>query len=242
MMLEINQRGHMEVGGCDTVELATRFGTPLYVLDEGLVRINCARYRDTLAQCYPKSRAAFAGKAFMTSAICLLVSTIGLGLDVASGGEIYTALQAGFPPERIIFHGNNKSAEEIDFALRAGIGRLVVDSFSELALLSDIACARGIVANIYLRVNPAVEPATHTYIQTGQADSKFGFCVATQVLEAVAQAVQLPGLNLRGLHCHIGSQILALAPFRRAAEKMVELLATAESKACSWQNWIWAGA
>jgi diaminopimelate decarboxylase len=223
--LEVNERGHLQLGGCDTVELARRFGTPLYVLDESLIRQNCARYREALAQCYPDSRVAYAGKAFMTSAICRLVEEEGLSLDTVSGGEIYTALQTGFPAERIIFHGNNKSEAEIDLALRAGVGRLVVDSFSELALLSRIAAARSLEANIYLRVNPAVAPTTHAYIQTGQADSKFGFGLDTQVQKAVARAVKLPGLNLRGLHCHIGSQILSLAPFRRAAEVMVGLMA-----------------
>lgn len=224
--LKVNQQGHLQIAGCDTVELAQKFGTPLYVMDEGLIRSNCARYQNALTKCYPKAMTAFAGKAFMTSAICHLVEDMGLGLDVVSGGEIYTALQAGFPAKGMVFHGNNKSTEEIDLALGAGVGRLVVDSFSELALLSHIASAKGVEANIYLRVNPAIEPETHTYIQTGQEDSKFGFCITTQVLDAVAQAVQLPALNLRGLHCHIGSQILTLTPFQRMAEKMVELLAT----------------
>lgn len=223
--LEINERGHLQLGGCDTVELVRRFGSPLYVLDEGLIRENCARYRDTLAQCYPNARVAFAGKSFMTSAMCRLVEEEDLSLDTVSGGEIYTALQTGFPADRIIFHGNNKSPAEIDLALRAGVGRLVVDSFSELALLSQIASARGLVANIYLRVNPGVAPDTHAYIQTGQEDSKFGFGIDTQVLPAVRLAAELPGLNLLGLHCHIGSQILSLAPFRRAAEIMVDLMA-----------------
>jgi len=193
-------------------------------MDEGLIRKICATYRDSLKKYYPHSMAAFAGKSFMTSAICRLIEEEGLGLDTVSGGELYTALQTGFPPENIIMHGNNKSEAEISLALSAGVGRLVVDSFSELSLLSQMATAKDAKASIYLRVNPAIEPKTHRFIQTGQLDSKFGFGLCQQVFEAVKMATELPGLCLRGLHCHIGSQIHDLAPFQRAAEVMVELL------------------
>lgn len=221
----INPKGHMEIGGCDTVQLAAKFGTPLYVMDEGQIRENCTNYRETLAACYPNSMAAFAGKAFLTSAMCRLVEEEGLGLDTVSGGEIYTALQAGFPSEKIIFHGNNKSVPELKLALGAGIGRMVADSFSELRLLSQLATGMGKKADVLLRVNPNIQPETHRYIQTGQLDSKFGFDLHRQVMDAVKLASELPGMNLRGLHCHIGSQIQALEPFQKAAEIMVGLLA-----------------
>lgn len=222
--LSVNIRGHLEIGGCDTVDLAAKYGTPLYVMDEGMIRANCSRYRDSLRECYPDSMAAFAGKAFMTSAMCRLAEQEGLGLDAVSGGELYTALQAGFPPEKIIFHGNNKSVSEIKLALDAGVGRLVADSFSELDLVSQLA-AKNTSIDIYLRVNPNIEPKTHRYIQTGQLDSKFGFGLHGQIMEAVNITRELPGLNLVGLHCHIGSQIHQLSPFQKAAELMVGLLA-----------------
>lgn len=225
MTHSINDRGHMEIGGCDCVELARQYGTPLYVMDEGQIRRNCARYRDTMAECYPNYLVAFAGKAFLTSAMCRLVEEEGLGLDTVSGGEIYTALNTGFPPERMILHGNNKSAQEIRQALKAGVHRLVVDSFSELHVLSELATDLGLKANILLRVNPAIAPDTHHYIQTGQLDSKFGFGFDRQIMEAVRLAQSLPGLTLRGLHCHIGSQIHELSFFVQAAEVMMELLA-----------------
>lgn len=222
---KISPKGHMEIGGCSTVQLAAKFGTPLYVMDEGQIRENCAKYRETLAACYPNSMAAFAGKAFLPTAMCRLVEEEGLGLDTVSGGEIYTALQAGFPPEKIVFHGNNKSVPELKLALGAGIGRMVADSFSELRLLSQLATAMGRKADIFLRVNPNIEPGTHRYIQTGQLDSKFGFGWNEQIMDAVNMASELPGLNLCGLHCHIGSQIHELKPFQKAAEIMVSLLA-----------------
>lgn len=222
--VSINNRGHMEIGGCDTVKLTAKYGTPLYVVDEGMVRRNCALYRDTLEKHYPDSMVAFAGKSFLPTAMCRLVEEEGLGLDTVSGGEIYTALQANFPPEKIIFHGNNKSVHEIMLALNAGVGRFVVDSFSELQMLSQLATSKNLVAQIYLRVNPAIEPDTHEFIQTGQMDSKFGFGIDDQVMEAVEMATDLPGLNLLGLHCHIGSQIHDLAPFTKAAASMVDLM------------------
>ena len=220
----VNAQGHLEIGGCDTVELAAEYGTPLYIMDEGQIRSNCGKYRETLAKCYPNSMVAFAGKSFLTIAMCRLLEEEGLGLDAVSGGEIYTAMQAGFPADKIIFHGNNKSAAEIRLALNAGVGRLVVDSSSELQLLSKLATAKEIEVHIYLRVNPAIEPKTHKFIQTGQMDSKFGFGIGSQVMEAVRMAKLLPGIKLRGLHCHIGSQIYELTPFCLAAEIMVSLL------------------
>lgn len=222
--MKVNNR-HLEIGGCSTVKLASKFGTPLYVMDEGIIRTNCRRYRETMAAEYPNAMIAFAGKSFLTSAMCRLVEEEGLGLDTVSGGEIYTALQTGFPSENIIFHGNNKSVAEILLALQAGIGRLVVDSFSELELLSQIAVEKGNTVKIYLRVNPGIEPKTHQYIQTGQEDSKFGFGIKDQIFEAVNLAQELPGLELVGLHCHIGSQIFDLEPFAMAAETMVKLMA-----------------
>ncbi|NLM51620.1 MAG: diaminopimelate decarboxylase [Firmicutes bacterium] len=229
--MRINEQNHLEIGGCDTVELAKEFGTPLYIMDEALIRQNCAAYRDTLAQLYPKSQVAYAGKAFLTMAMCRLIEEEGLALDVASGGEIYTALQAGFPAAKMIFHGNNKTPEEIRLALACGIGRFVVDSFSELELLANLAAEAKKKAKIYLRVKPGIEAHTHHYIQTGQMDSKFGLGLADgQALAAVKAALKTKHLELRGLHCHIGSQIFDFKPFQLAAHTMLDFMQEIKKK------------
>lgn len=223
--MHVNEQNHLEIGGCDTVDLAKEFGTPLYIMDETLIRQNCAVYRDTLAQLYPKSQVAYAGKAFLTLAMCCLVAEEGLSLDVVSGGEIYTALQAGFPPAKMVFHGNNKTPEEIKLALACGVGRFVVDSFSELELLENLAAAEKKKARIFLRVKPGIEAHTHHYIQTGQMDSKFGLGLADgQALTAVKTALKMKHLELKGLHCHIGSQIFDLKPFQLAAHTMMDFI------------------
>lgn len=219
----INQAGHLEIGGCDTVVLAKEFGTPLYIMDEDLIRQNCAIYRDTLAKVYPYSQVAYAGKAFLTKAMCRLVAEEGLALDVVSGGEIYTGLTAGFPAEKMIFHGNNKAPAELELALSQGVGRFAVDSFAELELLARLAAAAGKKAAIYLRLKPGIEAHTHHYIQTGQLDSKFGLGLADgEALRAVKAAAKMKELELVGLHCHIGSQIFDLEPFKLAANVMLD--------------------
>jgi len=223
--MRVNREGRLEIGGCDAVDLARQFGTPLYVLDEGLVRQNCAAYRENLKLLYPQSQVAYAGKAFLTMAICRLVEQEGLALDVASGGEIYTALQAGFPAGKLIYHGNNKTQAEIRQALNAGLGRFVVDSASELELLAALAAEERKRASVLLRVRPGIEAHTHHYIQTGQLDSKFGLGLADgQVLAAARLAIASEHLDFCGLHCHIGSQIFELEPFRLAAGVMMDLL------------------
>ncbi|NLM95384.1 MAG: diaminopimelate decarboxylase [Firmicutes bacterium] len=210
----INGRGHLEIGGCDVVDLAARFGTPLYVFDEELIRGQCRAYQKAFARHYPHSRTIYAGKAFLTLAMCRLIAQEGLCLDVVSGGELYTALAADFPRERIYFHGNNKSREELVMALQAGIGCIVVDNSFELEILDRLCEKLGRQVDILLRVTPGVEAHTHTYIQTGQLDSKFGFPLAQGIArEAVRTALEARNLNLRGLHCHIGSQIFELESF-----------------------------
>lgn len=210
----INERGHLEIGGCDVVDLAARFGTPLYVFDEEPIREQCGTYQGAFARHYPKGRTIYAGKAFLTIAMCRLIAEEGLYLDVVSGGELYTALAADFPKERIYFHGNNKSREELVMALQAGIGCIVVDNCFELAVLDRLCEQLSCQVDILLRVTPGVEAHTHTYIQTGQLDSKFGFPLAQGIArEAVRKALEARNLNLRGLHCHIGSQIFDLESF-----------------------------
>src|SRR5712692_8041688 len=169
----VNAAGHLEVGGVDAVELAREFGTPLHLLDEGRLRANCAAYRDTLAQTYAgPARPLFASKACCIIATCQIASQEGLGIDVASGGEIHTALRAGVPPADLYFHGNNKTPDEIEYALNTGVGRFVVDNDYELDLLDTLTARRDARAEILLRLTPGIEPHTHQAIRTGGVDSK----------------------------------------------------------------------
>ena len=221
-----NSEGHLEIGGCDAVQLARKFATPLYVLDEEDVRNRCRSYIRAMAAHAPDGLVAYAGKALLCTAMCRLIEEEGLGLDVASGGELYTALSAGFPADRLFFHGNNKSPAELEQALRAGVGTIVVDSEVELETLAELARALAMQARILLRLTPGVEAHTHHYIQTGQQDSKFGFGVRDgRARAAVERALQLPVLRLAGFHCHIGSQILDLEGFRTAVQVMVDFMA-----------------
>lgn len=224
----INARGHLEIGGCDVTELAKKYGTPLYVYDEQLIREKCRAYREAFAKSGFEYQVAYASKAFCTIAMCQLVAEEQLSLDVVSGGELYTALQAGFPAERIHFHGNNKSVQEIEMALDAGIGCFVADNFYELELIQALAHERNRDANVLLRLTPGVEAHTHEYITTGQQDSKFGFDVASgQAIEAIKQVLSSSRLQLIGVHSHIGSQIFETDGFVLAVEKVAELLAEA---------------
>ncbi len=221
----INGKGHLEIGGCDAVELAQRFGTPLYVIDEDLVRYNCREYLRAFRTRYPKTEVAYAGKALLTTAICKIIEQEGLGLDVASGGELYTALCSGFPPERIVFHGNNKSEEELVMALEAGVGRIVVDSFYELEQLKRLTHRTRKIARILIRSTPGIDPHTHRRIKTGQEDSKFGLGVKNgQALQALQRALEIPRVEVLGLHCHIGSQLLHLYSYLEAVKIMVNFM------------------
>lgn len=224
--LAVNEQGHLTIGGCDTVELAKKFGTPLYVMDEAKIRNTCRMYKTSLEKYYQgKGQAVFASKAFSCKEICRIVNEEGLGLDVVSGGEIYTAKLAGFPAERVYFHGNNKTEQEIRFALEYGVGHFVVDNLTELDNLQRIAEEEGREVKILLRIKPGVDAHTHQFIRTGQIDSKFGFALETgEAKEAVLQALKLPNIKLLGLHCHIGSQIFDIAPFVLAAEIMLDFI------------------
>lgn len=210
----INERGHLEIGGVDAVDLAEQFGTPLYVFDESLIRNTIRAYKQAFDESGLKYQVAYASKAFCTMAMCRIADEEGLSLDVVSGGELHTALKAGFPAERIHFHGNNKTPDEIEQALEAGIGEFVVDNFHELKLLGALAVQKDVVADILLRLSPGVEVHTHEYIQTGQEDSKFGFDIANgSAKQAVEEALRTEGVRLIGLHSHIGSQIFETEGF-----------------------------
>jgi diaminopimelate decarboxylase len=223
----INSRGHLEIGGCDTVELAQEFGTPLYVMDEATIRRNCREFLRAFAERYlPGVDVYYAGKAFLCKAICRIVQEEGLRLDVASAGELHTALRAGFPPERIALHGNNKSLAELKMALASGVGRIVIDNFLEFSLLEQLIESRQEPVDVTVRVAPGIDPHTHRRIRTGQVDTKFGFNLASgDAAAAVNQASRMPGLRFRGLHCHVGSQLLDAEAHSDAVAIMTDFLA-----------------
>ncbi|UOY93245.1 diaminopimelate decarboxylase [Ectobacillus sp. JY-23] len=221
----VNEKGHLEIGGCDTTELATTYGTPLYIYDEALIRQKCRAYNEAFRQSGFSYQVAYASKAFLCMEMCRLAAEENMSLDVVSGGELYTALQAGFPAERIHFHGNNKTEAELVMALEAGIGCFVVDNFFELEVLHDLAKERALTVNILLRVTPGVEAHTHEYITTGQDDSKFGFGISSnQALQAMKIALLKPHYHVMGVHSHIGSQIFETEGFVRAIEVLSAFL------------------
>ena len=218
--MKINDRGHLEIGGADCVELARTFHTPLYVFDERHIRAMMTIYRDTLQSEYGNGMVLYASKAFSCTAIYAIAKQENIGVDVVSGGELYTAMQAGFPAERICMHGNNKLPEEIAYALDCGVGMFVVDSDTEADRLEEEAAKRGIVQDVLLRINPGVEAHTHAFVQTATTDSKFGFSVANGAAENMTKyLLTKPHLRLTGFHCHIGSQIFEKQSFVLAVEK-----------------------
>ncbi len=225
--LGVNEAGHFTIAGVDTVTLAKQYGTPLYVMDEAKIRENCRTFQKSIDTYYDgKGLVCYAGKAFSCKEIYRVMQSENMGIDVVSGGELYTALKAGFDATRICFHGNNKSPDEIELALESGVGRIIVDNCDELALLQSIAVKMGKTAPILLRIKPGVDAHTHNFIRTGQIDSKFGFALETgEAFEAVKAALTHPNLDLRGLHCHIGSQILETTAFEAAAEIMMQFIA-----------------
>lgn len=229
--LGVNDKGNLTIGGCDTIELAGRFGTPLYVMDENTIRDNCRAFTSSIEKYYNgHGRAIYAGKAFCCMEMCRIIDEEGLGLDVVSAGEIYTALKAGFPPEKMYFHGNNKSDYELELALENSIGRIVVDNLTELNYLNFLAGKHGKTADIMLRIKPGIDAHTHDFVKTGSIDSKFGLALETgEALEAVKAANDLPNIKLWGLHCHIGSQIFDTEPFELAARVMLEFMAQIRS-------------
>jgi diaminopimelate decarboxylase len=210
----LNERGALEVGGCDVVELAREFGTPAYVYAEDDMRFRARAYREAFSERTERFEVLYASKAFPCTAAYRLFADEGLGCDVASGGELHLALAGGFAPERLHMHGNNKSEAELAAALEAGIGHIVIDSFDEIDRLERLAAGRG--QRVMLRVTPGIAADTHAYISTGQEDSKFGFGLA-QIPRAV-ERITAAGLELRGMHAHLGSQIFQLDVYEKLAE------------------------
>jgi len=226
---EVNNKGHLLIGGCDTVELAAEFGTPLYVFDELGIRRRCAEFKQEFSQRYTDSAVFYSAKAFINKALAQLFNEEGLGLDVVSAGEMSIIRSAGFPMDRVYFPGNNKSAEELRLALEWGVGRIVVDNFHELELLGKLARERGDSPDILLRLSPGVDPHTHRYIITGNLDSKFGVPMAHGE-EALVTILSMPQLKLRGLHFHIGSQIAELEPYQQAIDIILGFAAEMKQK------------
>ena len=230
--LSVNESNHLTIGGCDAVNLAKEYGTPLYVLDEDLFRKNCRIYRDAIDKYYNgNGLVLYANKALCTMHTCRVANEEGLGADVVSGGELYTAIKAGFPMDRIYFHGNNKTDEELEMAVSNGVGHIIVDNMYELERLNEIAKSHDIVQNIMFRIKPGVDAHTHSFIQTGQIDSKFGVALENgEAFEIYAAAHNMSNVNPDGLHCHIGSQIFDVEPFCKAAEVMMNFAGDLKDK------------
>lgn len=221
--LKINQKNHLEIGGADTVDLAKKYGTPLYVYDVNYIKKMCQIYTKTLKDCNVDGIVLYASKAFSCKEIYRVIEKEGLGADVVSAGELYTAIKAGFSPDKLYFHGNNKTDYELDFALKSRVKTIIIDSFEEADKLDELAGKYGIKQEVFIRINPGVEAHTHHYIQTAKVDSKFGFSISNgQALDIVLYINKKTNLNLTGLHCHIGSQIFEKKSFAIAVDKMTD--------------------
>jgi diaminopimelate decarboxylase len=228
---DIDSHGHLHIGGCDCVELAKKFGTPLYVFDEVTLRSKCQEFKTEFANRYSNTLVIYASKAFLNQALATIFKEEGLGLDVVSGGELSVAQSVDFPPEKVFFHGNNKTADELKLAIDWGIGRIVVDNFDELSLLNSLAGEMGVRQAILLRLTPGVDPHTHRHTTTGVLDSKFGFPLATgQAETAIAKAMTAPNLNLIGLHFHLGSPIPDTSPYQTAISLVLNFAKDMETK------------
>lgn len=229
--IQITDDGELEIGGCRATRLARDFGTPLHIMDEMTMRSKCSEIKRSLSKHFPRVFVAYASKAFCTLAMCRLVHEEFLGLDVCSGGELYTAIEAGIPPENILFHGNCKTLSEIEMGVRVGVGRFIVDNLDELDLLSEISRRFRRRVHVQIRLNPGVEAHTHHYIQTGLIDSKFGLGITDgQAMKAVERTLASEYLVLEGVHIHIGSQILAVEPYVVATQVVMDFVGDVKEK------------
>ena len=219
------------IGGISCVDLANKYSTPLYVFDEDLIRENCREYRKYFKVEENNNKVAYAGKAFLTLYMCNLIKEENLCLDVVSGGELYTAHKANFPMENILFHGNNKTIDEIQMGIELGVGRFVVDNFYELDIIEEICKGKNKIQEIYFRITPGIEAHTHDYIKTGQIDSKFGFALINgDLYEAIEKLSEYKNIKLVGLHAHIGSQIFDIEPFMDEVDIMIDLIKEIKDK------------
>ena len=223
---DTNSAGHLTIGGCDALDLVEEYGTPLYILDESTLRSRCRQFVDAFSARYSDAQAVYASKAYINPALARIFAEEGLGLDVVSGGELAVAKAGEVPLDKVYFHGNNKTPAELEEAVGAGIGRVVVDSFHELDLLERICAEAGKSQDILVRVSPGIDPHTHAYTTTGIIDSKFGFSIQTGDAEkAIQQAIAAPHLNLQGLHFHLGSPIFELEPYQAATDLVLRFAA-----------------
>lgn len=229
--VNINAEGNLTFAGHDTVALARKYGTPLYLLDEKRIRERCRTYKSAMREAFGEgSQPLFASKSLSFRRIYEIMAEEGMGTDIVSSGELYTAKSAGFPMENAYFHGNNKTDEDIAFAIDSGIGYFVCDNIEELRAIDREAAERGIVQNILLRITPGIDPHTQAKINTGRVDSKFGAAIETgQAIKITGQALALPSIKLCGFHCHIGSQIFEVEPFLDAARIMLNFAAEARN-------------
>jgi len=219
----LNKSGNLEFDRCELVKLAQKYGTPCYLFSETIIRKNCRQYTSAFTKKNIDFEVIYAGKAFLVKAMCNILKEEGLSLDVSSGGELYTALSAGFPPDKIFFHGNNKSKMEIEFALKEKVGNMMVESECELDLIDQIAESLNTNVKIILRVTPGIDTHTHKHIQTGQVDSKFGINI-DQVPSFMKKVLSKKHISYNGLHFHLGSQIFDLSPYVLAIKEMVKLI------------------
>ncbi len=225
--MKINKKGHLEISHCDAVELTQKYGTPLYLMSEDRIRENMRKYKNSIDKFYGgKGLCLYASKAFSTGYIYKIAQEEGLGVDVVSGGELFTALKAGFDAKKIVFHGNNKSYDEIKMAIENGVGRIIIDSYAELDMINDISLELNKVTDVMIRVKPGIDAHTHEFISTGHIDCKFGFAIENgEAIEFIKKAVSYKTINLKGLHCHIGSQMFLYEPFKLGGEVMMDFYA-----------------
>lgn len=226
---EVNDQGHLVIGGCDTVALVKKFGTPLYIFDELNLRSKCREFREEFGKRYPDLLVIYASKAYSNGAMLRIFAEEGLGLDVVSEGELGIAKSVKFPMKKIYFHGNNKSRRELELALKWRVGRVVVDNFHELEMLGKLAKEKGVKQDVLLRMTPGVDPHTHQYTSTGSIDSKFGFPLPLKE-EAVARALKIRSLNVVGLHFHIGSLIYEVEPYVESVKFILKFAADMQKK------------
>ena len=228
---QLNAAGHLTIGGCDAVDLAHRFGTPLVVYDVQQIRNQIRAFKRVFEENSVDYAVSYASKAFSAIAMYQVVAAEGAHVDVVSGGELYTAIKAGFPMANVSFHGNNKSREELEMAIDHHVGTIMIDNFHEIELLADVLEEHDTHVDVMLRITPGISAHTNKYIQTGQVDSKFGFDLQSgQADEALAKVLENPRMQMKGLHAHIGSQIFELAGFEGVAKKLVEVAAHWQEK------------
>ncbi|MBP3360602.1 MAG: diaminopimelate decarboxylase [Clostridia bacterium] len=230
--LSINEKNHLVIGKSDTVKLAEKYGTPLYVLDDDLFRKNCRIYKQAIEKFYEgNGLALYASKALCCIHVCKTAAEEGLGLDVVSGGELYTAIKAGFPMDKVYFHGNNKTPDEIELAVKSGVSHIIVDNIYELEKINETAKHEGVIQKIMFRIKPGIDAHTHDFIRTGQIDSKFGVALENgEAFEIIKHAMKLENVKVDGVHCHIGSQIFDIDPFCLAAEVMMNFIGDLKDK------------